>query len=245
MSENINQVEEEGKRKEQLPDDLKNEIDLEEKQLNEKFEKIDATNLKDVLKTDKIPDREIIEAIRSLPSLTRDDHLKIDELDKSKFRLWLMRQSEKDEFNINCKKLKKINKSDDGTEEFEYETDAKGVPILEPKLFFYSPVTTHQKKVLRKLETVANLSQAKYNKKHIESLQFAVERKQDTQEYWNTIEEKEKLNEIWSNNNEALTMKVAEFRLGVKKSEYPHIVESELLRYLAVASYKESVKNPQ
>lgn len=224
-----------------LPEQIESEIDEQRLQLEKKSQEIENVNVKDLVEGQLLDERAIIEKIRQIPVLTKEDHVRIDELDRSKFRLWMMRVSQKDEFEIHSKKIKQTKK--DG--EIEYELDDKGVPLLEPKLFFYSPVTNYQKKIIKQLESISNLSASKFNQKNIDCLSMVVEGKKDTKEYWKAVEEREELQKIFDANSETLSKKIAEFRLGIKPHEFDHLVESELIRYLAVSAYKESVRNPQ
>lgn len=228
---------EELKEDEKLPEDLEKDIDQTQIAVEKKRNIIEKTDLKEILSiTDE---REIIKRIRQLPVLSADDHKQLDQLDSSKFRLWIMRESQKDEYEIYRKKIKEVTK--DG--EAIYELKNNGTPILEKMLAFYSPVTNHQKKTLRRLESVATHSAIAYNQKNIEVLTMQSQNKAQGKEYWDAVEERERLQDIYGVNNEAASMKNAEFRLGIKPSEYDHIVEQDLLRFLAVALYKENIKN--
>lgn len=232
--------EEEQKQKnddEKLPEDLEKDIDQTQLAIEKKKQAIDNTSLKEILKLSD--EREIIKKIRELPVLTQEDHKQLDQLDTSKFRLWMMRESQKDEFLIMTKKVKETTK--DG--EVIYEVDERGTPIIDKLLVFYSPITNHQKKTLRRLESVATQSAIAFNQKNIEVVTLQAQKKTDNQEYWNALAEREKLQDIYNQNNEVAAKKNAEFRLGIKPTEYDHILEQDLLRFIAVALYKESLKN--
>jgi len=222
---------------EKLPEDLEKDINQTQLAVEKKKQAIDNASLKDILKLSD--EREIIKKIRELPVLTQEDHKQLDQLDTSKFRLWMMRESQKDEFEVMTKKVKETTK--DG--EVIYEVDERGTPIIDKLLIFYSPITNHQKKTLRRLESVATQSAIAFNQKNIEVTTLQMQKKSDSQEYWDAVAERERLQDIYNANNEAAAKKNAEFRLGIKSSEYDHVLEQDLLRFIAVALYKESLKN--
>lgn len=235
--------EEEGQQKqikkddEKLPEDIEKDIDQTQLAIEKKKQAIDNASLKEILQLSD--ERDIIKKIRELPVLTQEDHKQLDQLDNSKFRLWMMRESQKDEFEIMTKKVKETTK--DG--EVIYEVDDRGTPIIDKLLVFYSPITNHQKKTLRRLEAVATQSAIAFNQKNIEVATLQMQKKTDTQDYWNAMQERERLQDVYTANNEASAKKNAEFRLGIKPSEYDHVLEQDLLRYIAVALYKENIKN--
>lgn len=227
------------KEDEKLPEDIEKDIDQTQIAIEKKKQAIDNVSLKEILKLSD--ERDIIKKIRELPVLTQDDHKQLDQLDTSKFRLWMMRESQKDEFEIKTKRVKDIKKEDGG--EVIYELDERGSPIIDKLLVFYSPITNHQKKTLRRLESVSTHSAIAYNQKNIDVLTMQTQKKTDSKEYWDALAERERLQDIYSANNEIAAKKNAEFRLGIKPSEYDHVIEQDLLRYIAVALYKENIKN--
>lgn len=229
--------------KDKLPEDIQQDISTKKDYLEKKASEIQKSNLVKILEDENLSEKDLINRIRELPFLTKDDHKIIDQIDKSKFRLWLMKESQNDMFGIKCKKVKTPNPQN--PDEVEYEEDDKGKIILVDEPFFYSPFTNHQKKIIRRLEMVANMSAAAYNKKNIECIQMQIQNKTETKEYFDAMEEREKLQSIYNNNIETLNQKVAYFRLGVKPEQFDHLVETDLLRYLQVAQYKESLANPQ
>lgn len=235
------EVIQEKKEEEKLPEELEKDIDEKRLLVEKKLGAVEKADLKSILKlTDE---REIIKKIRELPILTDADHKILDQLDTSKFRLWMMRQSEKDEWELKTKVVKKINEE---TGEAEYELDPETkIPKIEPLLIFYSPLTNSQKKTLRRLESVTTHSAIAYNNANMECVKLNLEKKTDSPEYWKAIEERDKLQNIYLANNEATSKKNAEFRLGVKPSEYDHVLEQDLLRYIGVALYKENLKNQE
>lgn len=226
---------------EKLPEELEKDIDEKRLLVEKKLNAIENADLKSILKlTDE---REIIKRIRELPILTEADHKMLDQLDASKFRIWMMRQSEKDEWELKTKVVKSINEE---TGEAEYALDpVTKIPKIEPLLIFYSPLTNHQKKTLRRLESVTTHAAIAYNNANMECLKLNFEKKTDTQEYWKAVEERDRLQGIYFSNNEASSKKNAEFRLGLKPSEYDHVIEQDLLRYIGVALYKENLKNQE
>lgn len=222
-----------------LPKELEKDIDEKRLAVEKKYDAIEKADLKSILKLND--ETEIIKRIRALPVLTEADHKLIDQLDTSKFRLWMMRQSEKDEWEIQSKSLKSINPE---TGDAEYEVDpVTKVPKLMPVLAFYSPLTNNQKKTLRRLEAVTNHSALAYNNINLECMKLSVDKKTDTAEYIKAAQERERLQQIYATNMEVSSKKNAEFRLGIKPSEYDHMIEQDLLRYIAVALYKENLKN--
>lgn len=228
------------KEEEKLPEELEREIDETRLKTEKKLDAVDKADIKSILKLSD--EREIIKKIRELPVLTQEDHKILDQLDKSKFRLWMMRESQKDEWEIRTKIPKSKNEA---SEEFEYELekDTK-IPKLDKLLAFYSPLTNNQKKTLRRLESIATNSAISYNQKNLDCLSMSTQGKTDTKEYWDAVKERERLQSIYEANSEAASKKNAEFRLGIKPSEFDHLIDQDLMRYLAVALYKESTKNP-
>lgn len=236
-----NEAIQEKKEEDKLPHELEKDIDEKTIMVENKLDAIGKVDLKSILKLDD--EREIIKRIRDLPVLTEIDHKHLDQLDTSKFRLWMMRQSEKDEWEVKTKKVKSIDK-DTGEVEYELEEGSK-VPKIEPLLIFYSPLTNHQKKTLRRLESVTTHSAIAYNNANMECVKLSLDKKTDTPEYWKAIEERDRLQTLYFTNNDISSKKNAEFRLGIKPSEYDHILEQDLLRYVAVALYKENLKNQE
>ena len=223
-----------------LPEQIEEEIDETRLKIEKKFDSIEKTDLKSILDSDD--ERAIIKKIREIPYLTKEDHNTLDQLDASKFRLWVMRESQKDEFDI---KTKIVKSNDPKTGDVVYETEnGSPIPTLSELHVFYSPLTNHQKKQLRKFESISTQSLIAYNKKNLEVIDLNIKNKTDTPEYWKAIEEREKLQDVWGTNAEATQKKNVEFRLGIKASEFDHLIEQDLLRYIAVALYKENLKNP-